>query len=356
MYEEQTYENILERMLNEVPETFDKREGSIMYVTLAPTAMALARCYMDLGSVYDEGFPDTASRNSLIKQGKDKAIEPYPATYTIAKGVFNMDIPLGWRFTLDDLFFLVAEKIEGEEYTYKLQCEESGDIGNVSGTLIPVDYLQGLQIAELTEILRHGEDEEDTEDLRERVTNRTNQQAFGGNVADYKDKVKGIQDVGGVKVTPVWQGGGTTKLTITNRFNEVPEPSLIEYVQQTIDPTESAGQGKGLAPIGHVVTVFGAEADDIHIETKLTLQNDWLWEDVEPAIKEILEEYLEELNVNWEEQDNTIVRISQIETRILNLDGLIDIEGTKINGLEKNYVIEKDKIVRLGSLVGEVIG
>jgi len=355
MYDEQTYENILERMLDEASDTFDKREGSPLYIMLAPTAMALARCYMNLGAIYDEGFPDTASRDSLIKHGKDKSIEPFEATYAVVKGVFNMEVPLGWRFTLDDLFFLVTEKIEGEEFTYKLQCEQSGDIGNVSGDLIPVNYLQGLGTAKIAEILMHGEDEEDTENLRERVTNRTNQQAFGGNEADYKDKVKGIQDVGGVKVTPVWQGGGTTKLTITNRFNEVPEPSLIEYVQNMIDPPEFAGKGKGLAPIGHVVTVFGSEADDIYIETKLTLQNDWSWEDVYPVIKEILEEYLDELNVNWEEQDNTIVRISQIETRILNIDGLIDIEGTKINGLEKNYIVEKDKIVRLGS-VGEIVG
>ena len=41
MYEEVTYEEILERMLERVPDDMDKREGSLIYDALAPAAIEL---------------------------------------------------------------------------------------------------------------------------------------------------------------------------------------------------------------------------------------------------------------------------------------------------------------------------
>lgn len=352
MFEDKTFEKILDSMLSNVPQDIDKREGSIIYDALAPAAMELANSYINLNLILDETFADTASRFSLIKRCKERGIEPLPSTYAIGKGVFNMDVPLRWRFSLDDLNFFVTEKIENN--IYKLQCEQSGDIGNVSGTLVPIDYLEGLQNAELTEILLHGEDEEETEALRGRYFNSLNSQAFGGNVSDYKERVRAIQDVGGVKVFPVWNGGGTVKIVFTNRFSEVPESSLVEYVQNELDPIGHQGTGKGIAPIGHIVTVEGATTESINIETKLTYQTDWSWEDVKPAVAEAINDYFSELNQDWEELNSIVVRISQIETRLLNIEGIIDIEGTKINGLEKNYIVSENSIVTLGS-VGEIV-
>jgi len=352
MFEEKTFENILDSMLSNVPQDIDKREGSIIYDALAPAAMELANSYINLNLILDETFADTASRFSLIKRCKERGIEPLPSTYAIGKGVFNMDVPLRWRFSLDDLNFFVTEKIE--DNTYKLQCEQSGDIGNVSGTLVPIDYLEGLQTSELTEIILHGEDEEETEALRGRYFNSLNSQAFGGNVSDYKERVRAIQDVGGVKVFPVWNGGGTVKIVFTNRFSEVPESSLVEYVQNELDPIGHQGTGKGIAPIGHIVTVEGTTTESINIETKLTYQTDWSWEDVKPAVTEAINDYFSELNQDWEELNSIVVRISQIETRLLNIEGIIDIEGTKLNALEKNYIVSENSIVTLGT-VGEIV-
>jgi len=107
----------------------------------------------------------------------------------------------------------------------------------------------------------------------------------------------------------------------------VPESSLVEYVQNELDPIGHQGTGKGIAPIGHIVTVEGTTTESINIETKLTYQT--------------------ELN-------SIVVRISQIETRLLNIEGIIDIEGTKINALEKNYIVSENSIVTLGT-VGEIV-
>ena len=106
-----------------------------------------------------------------------------------------MDIPIVERFSINDLIFKATEKISLG--IYKVECETAGIIGNgVTGNLIPINYIQNLAKAEITELLIPGEDEEDDETLRAR--------AFAGNVIDYKNKTKEINGVGAVKVTPIW--------------------------------------------------------------------------------------------------------------------------------------------------------
>ena len=48
MFEDKTYENILQEMLNRVPDDIDKREGSVIYDALAPTAYSIADLYFQL--------------------------------------------------------------------------------------------------------------------------------------------------------------------------------------------------------------------------------------------------------------------------------------------------------------------
>ena len=62
MYENVTYEEILERMLSRVPNNMDKREGAIIYDALAPAAVELQLMYIELDVILKETFADTASR------------------------------------------------------------------------------------------------------------------------------------------------------------------------------------------------------------------------------------------------------------------------------------------------------
>ena len=71
MFEEFDSEAILESMLEEVDDNLDKREGSIIYDALAPTAMLQEETYAGLGMVLDEVFADTASYYFLIKRAAD---------------------------------------------------------------------------------------------------------------------------------------------------------------------------------------------------------------------------------------------------------------------------------------------
>ena len=354
MYEDITYELILQRMIDRVlaqNPNIDTREGSIIYNALAPAAVELQNMYIQLDTILNESFADTQTRDYLIKRCAERGIIPEPATKAILKGEFNIDVPIGSRFSLDMLNYIVIEKIS--DGIFKLECETPGSEGNQQfGTLIPIDYIEGLTSAKLTELLIPGEDEEDTESLRERYFNSLESQSFGGNIADYKEKTKQLPGVGGVKVYPVWNGGGTVKLVIIDSTYNVPSSTLIDAVQTAVDPIQNQGKGVGFAPIGHVVTVEGVSATTINISTNITYQEGWTWADIEPYVHKAIDDYFFELASSWENENNLIVRISQIETRILNIAGVVDIENTTINGQAQNFVLGADNIPVRGEVIG----
>ena len=114
MFEAMSYKGLLERMLARVPETFDKREGSILYDALAPAAMELQLMYLNLESIFREMFADTASREYLIRRAAERGIAPLPAAYAVLKGKFapaSVEIPAGARFSCGEYDYSVLEKI-----------------------------------------------------------------------------------------------------------------------------------------------------------------------------------------------------------------------------------------------------
>lgn len=346
-----TYQEILQRMLDQVPDAVDKREGSIIYNALAPAAIEMQLMYIEAGAILNETFADTASRIYLIKRAAERGVVPDEASKAILKGEFNIDVPISSRFSLDALNYKAIEKISTG--VFKLECETEGAEGNLHlGTLIPIDYIDGLTSAGLTGVLIPGEDEEETESLRSKYFATLQSQAYGGNIADYKEKTNAIQGVGGVKVYPTWSGGGTVKLVILDSTLQHPSTELVNTVQTAIDPIGNQGTGAGLAPIGHVVTVVGVNEQTIDITTNITYQTDWTWDDVKSYVEAAIDEYFLELNQTWEENENLVVRISQIETRLLNVIGIIDISETTINGAEANLILDADSIPVRGDIVG----
>lgn len=349
MYENVTYEVILDRMLDRVlaqNPNIDTREGSIIYNALAPAAVELQNMYIQLDTILNESFADTQTRDYLIRRCAERGVNVEPATYAIRQGEFipsTLEIAIGTRFSLNLLNYVVVEKIS--DGIYKLQCETAGYDGNVeSGTLIPIEYIEGLQTATLTEVLVPGEDEEDTEHLRQRYFDSLDSQAFGGNIKDYKEKTNSLDGVGGVKVYPVWNGGGTVKLVIINSDFDKPSDVLINSVQTAIDPTQNQGTGVGIAPIGHIVTVVGCGETSVDVTTKITFQEGWDWEALKPYAEQAIDDYFKELASDWASSDNIIVRISQIEIRLLNLTGVLDIADTTLNGIAHNLTIDADNI------------
>lgn len=400
LYEDQTYEAIMARVLARVSDSLDKREGSLIYDATGPASAEIALLYIALDYMLECMFIDTAPRDYLIMLGKEHGILPTEATNAVGIGEFNIDVEIGARFSLEQYNYVVTQKIE--DHSYYLTCETAGSAPNGTlGMLIPIEYIDGLETAELTSIAVPGKDEEDTEVYRERLVSRFTYQSFGGNQIDYKTKILNIAGVGAVKIFPTWNEnispsslippstaaawieslegevstaiydwlvavhtaaanklltvGGAVKALILDSEYSTPTSTLIENVQDEIDPTENAGEGVGTAPIGHVVTIAGPSTQTINVTFgSIDYQSGYDWDSVKAGAEAIIEEYLLGLRTAWQESDTTIVRISRIESLMLNCTGIVDIGGAKINGSASNLTLAADIIPVRGTVGLEV--
>lgn len=352
MYESITFEQILQRMLDRVPSDVDKREGSVIYNALAPAAAEVKQMQIELDVILNETFADTASREYLIKRAAERGLSPELASKAILKGVFNLStVPIGSRFTAGEYVFEAIEQISAGQY--RMRAETAGaDPNTALGAMVPVQYIAGLTSAVLTEVLIPGEDDEDTEIFRSRYFASFESQAFGGNRADYKTKVNSLTGVGGCKVTRTPGGGGTVGVVIIDSTYGVPSGALINDVQTALDPTVNAGAGLGIAPIGHVATVTGVTADTIDIATTITYAPGWNWTALKPYAEAAVDAYFLELRQSWQGETQIIVRISQIESRFLDLTGVVDITGTTLDGVAANKTLGVNEIPARGVISG----
>lgn len=349
-----TFNALLQRMLDRVPDTVDKREGSIIYDALAPATAELVQAYIELEGYLGLVFVDTSAESYLTRLCSQFGVYRQAATYAVRKGTFrsgdNMfNVPLGSRYTIDTLSYVVTEKLsEGE---FKLKCESTGTIGNTSfGNLIPIDYIDGLTNAILGDVLIPGEEEETDAQLKERYFEYVREPAFGGNIADYKRKVKVLDGVGSVKVFPVWNGEGTVKLVLLDSEYNIPTSTLITYVSNEVTPDNSEN-GLGIAPIGHTVTVIGAGTTTIDVGISVALTNGYSQEAVTLAIKETISNYIRTIREEWDKNDTLAVRIAHIDSRVLNVDGVLDVGSTTINGTSNNVIISAENVPVLGEVV-----
>lgn len=355
MYENETYEAILGRALSRVATNVDKREGSVVMNSVAPASAEFANLYILLDNLIQNGYADTAIREYLILRCKERGITPYNATKAVLRGKFNMEIPIGSRFNLNELNYKAIAFIETEEnsYFYQMECETAGTQGNkYFGDVSSIEYIHKDLEGALIELLIPAEDEEDTEALRKRYFNSFDSSPFGGNKQDYKEKVNALDGVGGNIPIPVWNGGGTVKIIIINSDFNVASPTLVQTVQEAIDPAPQ-GTGSGIAPIGHTVTVVSATEKPVTVAFSLIMSEGYTWEGLKDEVIEAIDTYLLELRRVWEIEEGLVVRLSQIETRLLKITGVIDVANTTINGVDGNLELSVEELPVLGGVTNE---
>lgn len=356
-FSDKTYEQLMEEALGRVSDDIDKRPGSMVWNGNAPCLAEMAQLYLALDFVFTATYVNSAPREYLIKRAADRSIFPKAATPAVLRAKMNMNVPVGTRFSLEDINFVVTKQLgsEGDDFVHLVECETAGTVGNgYAGELIPIDYVDGLTRAETDGIYSAGTDEEDTEVFRARVIESMRSIAFGGNVADYKNKAMTFDGVGQVKVLPIWNGAGTVKLILMSSNLDSPTISedRIASIKNEVDPTEKQGQGYGLAPIGHTVTVVSVKEKDVNVSMKAELKTGVEQSAAIAEISKIINEYFKELSEDWKNKDNVVVRISHIESRILErCNSVEDIEiGTTANGETKSLILEKDEIPKLRTL------
>ncbi|SHH76205.1 Uncharacterized phage protein gp47/JayE [Caloranaerobacter azorensis DSM 13643] len=342
MWEDMTYENILNDMLNRVPNNVDKRPGSIIYDALAPCAYKLAETYFKLNNFIDLFFVDTAVGEYLNRKAADYGITRKPATKAIRKIVTTGPVDIGTRWGLEDTTYVIIEKISDTEY--KAECEQYGEIGNIyTGELNNIDNVNGIT-ATLTDILISGEDEETDDNFRRRIYAYLQKPATSGNANHYKQWALEVPGVGGAKVFSLWNGPGTVKVLIVDsdmNIDETLEQSVYEYIES-------------VRPIGATVTVDSPIEKVINVSANIKLNRSKTLNEVVTNFTNLFIEYLKSTVFKtynaYNEGTSITISYAKIGSILLATEGVDDHSNLLINEGTSNITIGNDEIPIAGTI------
>ena len=354
--DDNSFEKIMDRCLgNKILENVDKRPGSIIYDALAPICLELAEAYVKMDIMEEQTFLTTATGINLDKRAFDYGLSRTPATnalriaefkkYKMDSGgnfvhddkgnkiLIDMDITEGARFTLPEDSSITFEYIGKTDGYNILKCEQTGTKGNEHvGTILPLIPIKNLIEAKITSTYKPAEDEETDEELRRRVVDSINYSSFGGNIEDYIEKVNAIDGVGNTKVFPAWQYNGSVLLSIVDPiFNPITD-EFAKNLKEQIDPDEDTGQGVGIAPIGHYVTITTPAKKYVNVSMSVELMNTVTLETIKEDIERKIFEYFETVRKSFGQNVNLTIYRARIIEKVLELEEVLNVKDVALNG------------------------
>lgn len=358
MFENYTYENLLEEVLNNAPEDIDTRPGSIFYDAVSGFLIRVAKFYTDLPLVFSLSQVDTATGEYLDSKASEYGVVRHEAVTAKYKAFFSGTIPEeNERFFYNGLYF----KFRKNEVGYYFEAEEAGtEYNNIeSGTAaVPVDTVSGLEIAGFGTIIEYGTTPEDDESLRRRLKDKISGTGENGNKQHYKIWCESIDGVGKAKIFPLWNGPNTVKAVLID-LNGLPcNADIVNEVQQYIDPN-SLGLGEGVAPIGAHFTAAAALEEYINISVDVEPAEGC---DIDSAVKSMrtaISNYFKTLVMNSSDNEEITIKVSEIGAAIVNIPEVTDYRNLGIFGSspssESNIVIDPLSVPVLMNLAAGVI-
>lgn len=378
-----SFEQILDRTLsNELLSDVDKREGSIVYDTLAPVCMELADAYakMDIlesqlslltatGSnldnrAYEQGMAreqeTQAERIGTFKKYQiDEQTGEYVKDENYNKILIDMDIPEGSRFVSPENDSIIYEFIGKDDKDENiLRCETYGTVGNeYTGTILPLTAIPDLVEAKITGTHIPAQDTESDDELRTRVINKLNSLSFGGNIDAYIEKVSGIDGVGTCKVFPAWQYNGSVLLSVVDSSYEPITQSFADRIKEEIDPEESSGQGVGFAPIGHYVTITTPIKSNVKVQFHLDLEADVTIGNVQEECEQKIEEYFNSVRHEFYQDKTLGIYRARIIDKILEIPEVLNVTDVLLNDVDADITYTDEGLLKHQYLpyVSEVI-
>lgn len=330
----QSYEEILQGMLNKVPSNVDKREGSVIYDALAPCAFFLSNQQFALENYLDLVFADTAVGEYLDRLVADNGMTRKPGTFGIRSVSTSAAVAIGTLWGTNGLVYKITERTA--ENQYKAQCTTAGIIGNqYAGALTPISNISGVT-ATLGDVLVPGADEETDDALRERFYEKVRMPATSGNAYQYSQWALAVSGVGGAKVFPLDNGPGTVTILVVDGNKEISE-ALPDIVAEYIETVR---------PIGATVTVMSPTGKEINVSALVKLDGSKTMENVAEAF----EIGVESLLSNTVFSTNS-VSYAKIGSLLLDIPGVEDYSGLLVNSGSGNITIGNKEVPVKGTVV-----
>ena len=355
MFEDRSYENILDELLSMAPSDIDTRQGSIYYNHAAPVAFMISRYYSEMQITIDLISMDTAEGIYLDEKCKEHAVYRTPALPCYRKAIFTgATVAAGMRFFADGYYFKLIYDEDGQ---LLLEAEIGGEAPNniPTGTiLVPVNTIPNLTTATIGDIVTPGTETENDDNLRRRLREKIAGPAENGNSQHYKSWCESVNGVGLARIDALWRGDNTVRGIIIGADGIGATESIVSAVQNYVDPG-GLGLGEGAANIGAYFTAAAAIDTSIDISFNVQLTEGAMLEQVRAAAAEELTKYLKVTSLSIRDKSDMVIRTSAISNVIYSTQGVVDYTGLTINGGTANIVVPFTHAPKLGVLKIEQI-
>lgn len=382
-----TKEYLLNMALQDVPEDVDTRQGAIIYDTLGITCAKLADVIMEVKQIAEQAYMPTATKKENIDyKAAERGVFREPATNAKRLGTFTYPNGAPATISTGALFCTIDENkenvinytvvspyiIDGAQIpgSYVLECQTEGIIGNTYfGEILPLTDMDTLGSSTLTTVLTPARDEETSESVKQRYYDSFNIEAFGGNIADYRQYMRNFTGVGQTQIYPRTKDDKRIILSCVDPSNQ---PISVEYqntIRQELDPenyynngNNTSGLGLGVVPIGHYPVVTTPSTVELNIDLEVVISNTGYFETAKQEIEKNINDYIRELQDSWDNGDgeyHLIAYYNKILAFAETSSGVANVRKCTINGGTADIHLpqsrEKQNMPKLGTLnVSEV--
>jgi len=330
-------------MLDDVSDEYDKSEGSIMHDALAPVAPEIYDLGVRIGEILGKRFLDSAIGEDLDRATTEFGVERKAAEYATGTvtltGTADTTVSAGALVASGAAKFMTQEDVtigSGGTVSVGVVCTTAGVIGNVGAGSInkfPVT-ISGVTAVTNAAPTSGGYDEESDTVLRERTYSKIRTPGTSGNANDYRNWALSVDGVGGAKVVPLWDGGGTVKVVIVDSNGAAADAGLITDVADYIETVR---------PVGAAITVVSATTVAIDVVANIVISDDYNSTEVNAAILAAITAYLQTFRLL-----GTEVSYAKIGAIILGVDGVEDYTGLTVNTGIVNIVIGATEVPVMG--------
>ncbi len=348
MYEDKTYENIKEGILEKVSLT-DKREGSFVNDMVSAVAYEIEGAYNRFDKQLGIMFVDDSAGSYIDKRGAEYGIARKEGTYAQGECTFigskEAKVSAGdlCATTSGLLYSVTTGGTLGDSgmIVLPIRAVEIGDKYNVLAeeiSTLPAS-INGITAVTNVENILGGTETETDEALAERIMARLQTPATSGNAYHYRMWAMDVEGVGDAKVFPLDNGPGTVTVMPITAEKRSPGEEILTEVTSYIEE---------LRPIGSTVTIVAPEEVLINVAASLNISSATTVAKVKEAYEVLLEEYIK----------TSVFRLSVVDyykclSMFYEIEGVQAVQTFTINEGTASIAIGDKEIQVAGTVVVE---
>ena len=342
-------ETILNRMLSDIDDTYDKSKGQFVYDILSSVAKEFETGYAENEKKTINNHIANATGRDLEELVKQYAnMDRKKATYSNGKVKITADV--GSKFLTGNLVSIGSVNYAADKdyvadssgiIEANVVCTELGSVGNTKENTIIYfpKTISGLKSVTNKKEFNNGYDEETDQELRDRYYEKIGNPETSGNVAQLKYWAKSVTGVGDAKVIECWDGPGTVKIIIIDSNKDVASDELCNTVKDYIESVRPACSG--------TLTVESAISTVININMVAKVDtSQYNIGEIKADIESNLAQYLKDVSFG-----QSTVSYFAIADKIFNSKGVKNLVSLEINGSKEDISITENQIAELGSVV-----